>query len=98
MMSYAKFEGKLRKNLQAECAKTATDLDRVLIKDKNNKSHCKKIFGRHPAFLKHLKFFGEMGIIMIHKQEGHKSKMKDRGKEVILSGIQILTLETFSNF
>ena len=98
MMNYAKFEGELRKKLWAECAKTATDLDGVLIQDRNKKSNYKKMFGRHPAFLKHLRIFGEMGIILVHKQEGQKSKIEDRGKEAILSGTQILTLETFSNF
>ena len=41
---------------------------------------------RNPAFLKHLNFFGEIGIMMVHKQEGHKSKIKDRGKETIFVG------------
>ena len=27
-----------------------------------------------------------MGIIMVHKQEGHKSKIEDRGKEAIFVG------------
>ena len=31
MMNYAKFEGELRQKLWAECAKTATDLDGILI-------------------------------------------------------------------
>ena len=34
MMNYAKFEGELHKKLWAECAKTATDLDGVLIQEK----------------------------------------------------------------
>ena len=32
-MKYARFEGELRKKLRAECAKTTTDLDGVLIQD-----------------------------------------------------------------
>ena len=86
MMNYAKFEGELRKKLWAECAKTATELDDVLIQDKKNKCNYKKMFGRNLAFLKHLRIFGETGIIMIHKQEGHKSKIKDRGREAIFVG------------
>ena len=42
MMNYAKFEGELRKKLWAECAKTATDLDGVLIPDKKNKCNYKE--------------------------------------------------------
>ena len=83
MMNYAKFEGELRKKLWAECAKTATDLDGVLIQDKMNKCNYKKMFGRNPAFLQHQRISGDIGIIMIHKQEGHKSKIKDRGIEAI---------------
>ena len=83
MMNYAKFEGELYKKLWSGCAKTTTNLDGVLIQDKNNKSNYKKMFGRHPTFLKHLRIFGEIGRIVVHKQEGHKSKIEDRGKEAI---------------
>ena len=98
MMNYAKFEGELRKKLGAECAKTATDLDCILIQDKNNKSNYEKMFGRNPAFLMHLRILGEMEIIMVHKQEGHKSMIEDRGKEPFSLDTQILTLEMFSDF
>ena len=84
-MNYSKFEGELHKKLWGECAKTATDLDSILIQDRNNKSNYKKMFGRHPAFLKHLRIFGGMGIIIVHKQEGHKSKIIDRGKKAIFA-------------
>ena len=86
MMNYAKFEGELYKKLWAECAKSATDLDGVLIQDRNNKSNYKKMFRRNLAFLKHPRIFGEMGILMFHKQEGHKSKIDNRGKEAIFVG------------
>ena len=78
-MIYAKFEGELRKKLSVECAKTTTDLTCVLIQEKNEKSNYEKMFGRNQAFLKHLRIFGEIGIVMVHKQEVHKSKIEDRG-------------------
>ena len=86
MMNYAEFEGERRKKLWAECAKITTDLDGVLIQKKNEKSNYEKMFGRNSAFLMHLRIFGEIGIVMVHKQEDHKSKIEDRGKEAFFVG------------
>ena len=85
-MNYAKFEGKLHKKLWVECANTTTGLNGVLIQEKTKKSNYNKIFGRNLAFLKHLRVFGEKEIVMVHKQEGHKLKTEDRGKEAIFVG------------
>ena len=99
MMNYAKFEGEVRKTLWAECAKIATELDGVLIQEKKNKSNYKKLFGRNPAFLKYLRIFGEIGIIiMVHKQEGHKSKIEDRGKDAIFVRYKYSRWRYFPNF
>ena len=39
------------------------------------------MFQKNPGFIGHLRIFGEMGIILGHKQKGYKSKISDKGKE-----------------
>ena len=40
------------------------------------------MFKKNPGFISHLCIFGEMGMVLTHKQIGYKSKMSDKGKEV----------------
>ena len=44
------------------------------------------MFGTTPNYLRHLRIFGEIGIVKIPAQEGHKSKIANRGKEAIFVG------------
>ena len=39
--------------------------------------------GTTPNHLHYLHIFGEIGIVMTPKQEGHKSKTENKGKEAI---------------
>ena len=71
-MNYAFFEGDLRQKLWAECAKTTMELDGILIQQRGEKSNYEKIFGFTPNYLCHICIFGEIGVIMTPKQEGHK--------------------------
>ena len=79
IMNYAFFEGDLQQKLWAECAKTTTELDGILIQQRGKKSNYEKLFGSAPNYLRHLRIFGEIGVVMTPKQEGHKSKIEDKG-------------------
>ena len=58
-------------------------LDGILIQHRGEKSNYKKMFGTTSKYLRHLCIFGEIGILMTPKQEGHESKIENRGKEAI---------------
>ena len=83
IMNYSFFEGDLRQKLWAECAKITTGLDRILIQHRGEKSNYKKKFGTAPKYLRHLRIFGEIGIVLTPKQEGNNSKIENKGKEII---------------
>ena len=85
-MNYAFFEEDLRQKLRAECAKTTTELDGKLIQHRGEKNNYNKMFRTMPKYLCHLCIFGEIGIVMSPKQEGHKSKIEKKGKEAIFVG------------
>ena len=80
------FEGDLHQKLWAECAKTTIKLDRILIQHRGEKSNYEKIFGTTPNYLPHLQIFREIRIMMTPKQEGHKSKIENKGNEAIFVG------------
>ena len=71
-----------------ECRKTATNLDRILYEKDQTENNYTKIFKKKAGFISHLCIFEEMGIILIHKQIGYKSKMSDKGKEAFLLDTQ----------
>ena len=48
----------------------------ILIQHRGEKSNCEKKFGTTPNYLGHQRIFGEIGVIVTPKQEGHKSKKK----------------------
>ena len=85
-MNYIFFEENPSQKLWAECAKSTTALDGILIQHRGEKSKYKKIFGTTPNYLRHLRIFGEIGIVMTPEQEGHKSKIENKGKEIIFVG------------
>ena len=86
IMNYVFFEGDLRQKLWAECAKTTMELDGILIQHRGEKSNYKKKFRTMPKYLRHLVIFGEIGNVVAPKQEGHTSKIVNKGEEDILDG------------
>ena len=48
--------------------------------------HLQKHVGTTLNYLRHLRIFGEIGIVMTPKQEEHKSKIESKGKEAIFVG------------
>ena len=70
----------------AKCAKTTMELKGILIQHRGGKSNYANFFGTMPKYLCYLHIFGEIGIVMTPKQEGHKSNIENKGKEAIFVG------------
>ena len=84
MMREAGLPEELKYKLWAECVKTVTDLDGLLISKKEEKSSYEKFFKSQQKFSSHLRTFGEIGIVL-NKQK-IKSKLSDRGFRAIFVG------------
>ena len=68
MMKQAELSEELKYKLWAECAKTATDLDGLLISKKGEKSSFEKFFKDQPKLTSNLHYFGEIGIVLAKKK------------------------------
>ena len=84
MMKQAGLSEELKYKLWAECAKTVTDLDGLLISKKGEKSSFEKFFKDQQKFTSNLHSFGEIGIVLAKKKI--KSKLADRGFAALFVG------------
>ena len=86
MMKSAGIVGKLRFKIWAECVKTATDLDGILVESPGQKSRVERLIGRRPRFIGNLRSFGEVGIVWDSKNQKIREKLSDRGFPAIFVG------------
>ena len=75
-----------RETLWAECAATATKLDNILVKPGNIKSPYDFFYEKANEIEKHLKTFGEMGIVTRSNTTKFKSKIADCGISCVFMG------------
>lgn len=68
-MKTAGISGKMKYKIWAECVKTATDLDGILVESPGQKSRLERLIGRRPRFIGHLRAFGEVGIVWDSKNQ-----------------------------
>jgi hypothetical protein len=85
-MTNAGFEKVKRETLWAECAATATKLDNLLVRTSEDKNPYKLFYGKENPIKKHLKIFGEIGIVTKSNTSKIKSKLSDRGVPCIFLG------------
>ena len=84
MMKQTGLSEELKYKLWAECAKTVTDLDGLLISKKGEKGSFEKFFKDQQKFNSDLHSFGEIGIVLAKKKI--KSKLADRGFPALFVG------------
>jgi len=79
MLNAAKLDARMRTKLWAECARTATKLDNIMVKGSDVSSPFEKFYKEvTPKFRNHLHTFGEVAIVKNHLCQ-IKSKLEDRG-------------------
>jgi hypothetical protein len=83
MMNAAKITEEKRKQLWAECASTATDIDNIVAAKET--TPYRAFYGKDPKYLNHLRVFGEYGIIKDYATS-LKSKLKNKGLKVMFLG------------
>ncbi len=68
--------------LWTEAASTATKLDNIL-RNRGEASHYKKCYKEDPDYEKHLRTFGEKGVVTLTPGTTMKSKLQDQGIKAI---------------
>jgi transposase InsO family protein len=71
--------------LWAECAMTATKLQSVTVR-KGGHIPYRQIYGTLPRWIRHLRIFGEVGIVTDHANRKIKGKLRDRGFSAMMLG------------
>ena len=83
-LNQAKLKPFLRFGLWAECAKTMTEQENLIVKKKDAKPAYELFYGREAKIARYLRTFGEIGIVKnIQKLKG---KLEDRGRALIFVG------------
>jgi hypothetical protein len=72
--------------LWAECAATATKLNNLLVRTSKKKNPFELFYGKENPIKKHLKSFGEIGIVTKSNTSKIRSKLSDRGIPCIFLG------------
>ena len=85
MMAAAKWEDSMKHKFWMEAAATATKLDTIM-NEKGQQSPYQQFYGESPAFEKHLRTFGEVGIMTLKPGNAIKSKLGDRGIKCLFLG------------
>lgn len=85
MMLGAGFDESAKMKLWMEAAATATKLDNIL-SSSGKDSPYKQFYGEDPGYQKHLKRFGEVGIVTKSPGSNVKSKLEDRGEKCFFLG------------
>jgi hypothetical protein len=86
MMIEAGFERNKKEKYWAECAATATKLSNILISTVKDKSAYEKFYGKTCAIQKHLRTFGEVGVVTKHNNYHIRGKLEDRGTVCVFLG------------
>ena len=86
MMINAGLEKIKRETLWAKCVATATKLNNLLVKASKKKNPYELFYGEENPIKKHLKIFGEIGIVTKSNTSKIRSKLSDRGVPCIFLG------------
>ena len=86
MMRSAGIVGKMKFKIWAECVKTATDLDGILVESPTQKSRVERFIQKKPRFIGNLRSFGEIGIVWDSRNKNMLGKLSDRGFRAIFVG------------
>ena len=84
MLNNARVTSYMRAKLWAECAKTATECENLLISNDESESSYEMFYGEKPRYARYLRTFGEIAILANH--EKIKGKLNDRGKPALFLG------------
>ena len=86
MLNAARLPHSMREGLWAQCAKTASQLENIIISKDGDTSPAEKFHGSNPKWSKNLRTFGEVAILTDDQHGKIKGKLVDRGYPAIFVG------------
>jgi hypothetical protein len=84
MLNGARITKEMRNKLWAECARTATVCENIIMPKEHEESSFATFYGESPRYARYLRTFGEIAIITDNKKI--KGKLADRGKACMFLG------------
>ncbi len=86
MLNGAKLPTVKRKGLWTEAARTATDLENILVSTRKPVASYNAFFEKELPGLRNMRTFGEVAIVNDHKKRKMRGKLDDRGRPCIVLG------------
>ena len=86
MLNGAKLPTVKRKGLWTEAARTATDLENILVSARKPIASYNAFFEKELPGLRNMRTFGEMAIVNNHAKRKMRGKLDDRGRPCLLLG------------
>jgi hypothetical protein len=86
MLNQAGVTETLRHGLWAEAAATATLIENAVVTKQRNKSPHEEFYGVEPKYVRNLRTFGEVGVVLNHALGKSRGKLKDRGRPCLFLG------------
>jgi hypothetical protein len=86
MLNGAKLPTVKRKGLWTEAARTATDLENILVSTRKPIASYNAFFEKELPGLRNMRTFGEIAIVNDHKKRKMRGKLDDRGRPCLLLG------------
>jgi hypothetical protein len=85
-LNAARLPHNMRRGLWTQCAKTAGQLENIIVSKEGDQSPAEKFHGENPKWSKYLRTFGEVAILNDDKHRKIKGKLADRGYPAIFVG------------
>ena len=84
MLNKVGFTEKKKNQMWAECAATTTKIEVTMTDNSGEPSPYETFYEKAAPYAKHLKTFGEVGIVTNHENKKARGKLEDQGKSCIL--------------
>ena len=75
-----------KRKFWCEVISTATKLDNIMVRTDRTKPPYTLFFNKDAKYMKHLRSFGEMAVVVIHEGKKMRSKLDTRGKTSMFVG------------
>jgi hypothetical protein len=86
MMNHANLPLTIRKGVWTEAAATATNIDTFLVTNNKPVASYNAFHEKESPFVRHLRTFGEIGVVLNHAKKAIKGKLDNRGRHCMMLG------------
>ena len=86
MMIQAGLNQQDKRKFWCEVISTGTKLDNIMVRTDRTKPPYTLFFNKEAKYMKNLRSFGEMAVVVIHEEKKMRSKLDKRGKTSMFVG------------